>query len=105
MVGWQCEQDVRGLGLVSECMDRPESKVQSFIVKLWLEEPSEETGRAVWHGHITHVPGGERRYLKKLSDIKDFIERYLGDAAIKRGRGFRLGAWLRRWSISQTKRR
>lgn len=84
-------------------MDKPKSKVQSFIVKLWLEA-GDETGKAVWRGYITHVPGGERRYLKRLSDIKDFIGRYLGEMGVKRGPGFRLGAWLRRWNINRTKR-
>jgi hypothetical protein len=77
-------------------MDEPESRVQSFIVKLWLEESGQETGRVVWRGYITHVPGGERRYLKKLSDIKDFIGHYLGEADVKSGAGHQLRAWLSR---------
>jgi hypothetical protein len=84
-------------------MDKPESKAQSFIVKIWLEEPSGAVGNTVWRGHITHVPDGERRYLRKLSDIKDFIQPYLGDANVQRGRRFRLGAWLRRRHSSKTK--
>jgi len=86
-------------------MDKPEPKAESFIVKLWLQEPSDETGRPVWHGHITHVPDGERRYMRRLSDIKDFIEQCLGHTDVKRGRAFRLRAWLSRWNISRTKRR
>jgi hypothetical protein len=74
-------------------MDLPEAEVHSFIVKLWLESE----GRPVeWHGHITHVPGGERRYLRELDDIADFIEPYLarhGATARRRLRG--LCRWLR----------
>ena len=84
--------------------DEPESETRSFIVKLWFEEPGDETGRGVWHGHITHVPGGERRYFKKLSDIKDFIEPYLGDQSVERGPWIRLRAWLRRWTINRGNR-
>jgi hypothetical protein len=50
-----------------------ESNVHSFIVKLWLEE-------RVWHGQITHVPSGERRYLKDLRDIVTFIKPYIDEA-------------------------
>jgi len=81
-------------------MDKPESNVQSFIVKLWLEDSGDEMGRGEWRGYITHVPGGERRYLKELSDIKDFIGQYLGEVGVRRGIGCQLRAWLRR----QTKR-
>jgi hypothetical protein len=41
---------------------------------LWLEE-------RIWHGQITHVPSGERRYLKDLHDIVTFIKPYIGEAA------------------------
>lgn len=55
-------------------MDLTESKVHSFIVKLWLEG---ESNLLSWHGYITHVPSGTRRYFKKLSEISDFIGEYL----------------------------
>ena len=32
-----------------------------------------------WHGHITHVPSGDRRYLKELEDIVAFIKSYIGE--------------------------
>lgn len=79
-------------------MDKPPPKVQSFIVKLWLDESSNETRKAVWHGHITHVPGGERRYLKRLRDIEDFIERYRVEMGVKRRLGYRFAAWFRQWT-------
>jgi hypothetical protein len=57
--------------------DSLESDVQSFIVRVWLEETAEEAGWATWRGHITHVPSGERRYLRQLDDITTFIASYL----------------------------
>ena len=75
-------------------MDK-ESKVQSFIIKLRLEDAGDETGRVVWHGYITHVPGGERRYLKSLSDITDFIEATLKGIGVDPGTS-RSKRWLRR---------
>jgi hypothetical protein len=59
------------------------SETHSFIVKLWLEETAEEAGRDVWRGHITHVPSGERRYLKNLDAIETFIAPYLNRMGLK----------------------
>lgn len=66
----------------------------SFIVKVWLEESIEESGRAKWRGHITHVPSGERRYLQKLSAIGDFITPYLERIGVKFGLLSRLRSFL-----------
>ena len=57
----------------------PESKVHSFIVKLCLDDAEHRSGKAGWHGHITHVPSGERRYLRQLQDIVVFIKAYVGE--------------------------
>ncbi len=76
-------------------MDLSESQVHSFIVKLWLESVAEEAGRAVWQGHITHVPGGERRYFRELGEIRGFIEPYLAAEGVERDG--RVRRWLRRW--------
>ena len=76
-------------------MDIPKSKVHSFIVKLWVDESGDETGRVVWHGYITHVPGGERRYLKRLNDIADFIAEYLRENGAEPDPS-RVKRWLRR---------
>jgi hypothetical protein len=84
-------------------MDIPETKVHSFIVKLWLEEAGDETGRAVWRGYVTHVPDGERRYLKKLSDLIEFIVRYM-DVGVKRERRSWLSRLLRCLDLSRTGR-
>lgn len=64
-------------------MDLPESTICSFIIKIWLEETGEEANEAVWRGHITHVPSGERRYLKDLDDIRVFIVPYLEAMGVK----------------------
>jgi hypothetical protein len=58
-------------------MDLIEFNTHSFIVKIWLEEPSENHHKGKWRGHITHVPSGERRYLKSLGGIPAFIVPYL----------------------------
>jgi hypothetical protein len=79
-------------------MDIPETQVQSFIVKLWLEKAGEEMGTTVWHGHITHVPSGERHYLQDLSDIIGFIEPYIGETGSEGKQGSRARSWLKSWT-------
>ena len=49
----------------------------SFIVRVWLEETSEESGRAVWRGRVTHVPSHEQRYFQEMDDLLIFIQRYI----------------------------
>lgn len=80
----------------------PEANVHSFIVKLWLEEDSNRKEMGGWHGHITHVPSGKRRYLKDLREIVAFIKPYVGEvdttlvAQIRRGLKSLSGAKRRR---------
>ena len=75
-----------------------EGYTHSFIVKIWLEETFEETGKARWRGHITHVPSLERCYLKDLSDIGIFILPYLDSMKIRLGFRWRIWQWLFRSS-------
>jgi len=77
-------------------MEPLEPDAQSFIVKVWVEEHAEEAGQGVWRGHITHVPGSERRYLKNLDEIEDFIAPYLEAMGVKLGRRWRVRRWFRR---------
>jgi hypothetical protein len=83
-------------------MDTCEPKAHSFIVKIWLEE-GDEAEKLFWRGQITHVPSGERRQLKVLSDVTDFIELYLAgtDHKLKRGASFR--RLVRRLRFGSTK--
>ena len=58
-------------------MDLVEFNTHSFIIKVWLEEPADDNRQGRWRGHITHVPDGERRYLKGLGEIVAFMVPYL----------------------------
>lgn len=60
-----------------------EPDIHSFIIKIWLKEVSEQSGRAGWRGHITHVPSGRRRYLRDLDEIVAFIYPYLEGSGAK----------------------
>ena len=85
-------------------MDIPESKVHSFVVKLWLEESGDEPAKVNWHGYITHVPGGERRYVKRLSEISDFIGRYLKEMGVEQRAPLLVSRCLRRLNLKLTRR-
>ena len=64
-----------------------EFNVHSFIVKVWLEEEATKNSCTIWHGHITHVPSGDRRYLKNLDEIALFIQPYLEAMGVQFGLG------------------
>jgi hypothetical protein len=85
-------------------MHLPESQVDSFIVKLWAETDAGAAARVKWHGHITHVSDGARRYLKDLDEIKSFIEPYLAEMGVNVGNRWSLKHWLRRRRAVQTRR-
>ena len=58
-------------------LEFPEGRSHSFIVKIWLEENTQDAGRETWRGRITHVPSGVKRYVKNMDEIIAFIEHYL----------------------------
>ena len=73
-------------------MEPDEYGSHSFVVKIWLEETVQEAGRAVWRGHITHVPSGKRRYFGQLGEVAVFIRPYLAEMGVRQG----LRAWWQR---------
>lgn len=76
-------------------METSEPLAHSFVVKIWVEAPPAGEGRTSWRGHITHVPGGERRYLKTLDDIANFIMPYVEEMNPDFGPRARLRRWLK----------
>jgi len=71
-----------------------EFNVHSFIVKVWVEEEVNMHDNPIWHGQITHVPGGEQRYLRNLSEIEEFVVPYLRAMGIRFGLCQRIRRWL-----------
>lgn len=51
--------------------------LQSFVVRIWIEEPARGSRPAVWRGHVTHVHDSERRYFEDLDALAAFIRPYL----------------------------
>ena len=68
-------------------MDLPEAGIHSFVIRVWLEEEASEAQDAIWRGHITHIPSGERRYIQQLRDVNGFIAPYLEAMGVRLGRG------------------
>ena len=77
-------------------MDSLEPDAQSFIVKIWVEDGADADGQGELRGHITHVLTNERRYLKDLSEIEDFIAPHLEHMGVKLGMRWRVRRWFKR---------
>jgi hypothetical protein len=85
-------------------MDQAESGVHSFVIRIWIEENAGKGRRATWRGHVTHVPGGERKYFEGLDAIPLFIASYLERSGARLGVHWRMKKWkasvfeqARRW--------
>ena len=76
-------------------MEPLELRTHSFIVKVWLEEDAGPAHRPTWRGHVTHVPDGERRYVKNTEEILAFIEPYLAAMGAQVDARWRIKRWLR----------
>jgi hypothetical protein len=77
-------------------MDTPNDPIHSFIVRIWLEECADDSGPAIWRGHITHTLSRERIYFTDLREILPFIASYLPGLALEpRPREHRWRWW--RW--------
>lgn len=76
--------------------DGDEAPRQSFILRVWIEDPRGENGHATWRGHITHLPSGRRQYVQDLADVTAFIGDYLQQADARPGPVWRIGLWLAR---------
>ena len=74
-------------------MDLFEGSTYSFVIKVWLEQKASSNGRAIWRGHITHIPSGERRYLRSVRDISVFVMFYLDKMGVRLGPRW----WLEKW--------
>ena len=63
-------------------MSSVESSIQSFVIRVWVEERAESSDSLPWRGHITHVPTGAKQYLKDLDDILAFMVPYMNEMGV-----------------------
>jgi hypothetical protein len=80
--------------MLNGCLEAPESTKKSimslfglascpFIVRIWREPGETEDAPPSWRGVIEHIPSGQRRAVKDLSDIAHFIAIYLREMGIE----------------------
>lgn len=73
-----------------------EDNTHSFIVRIWLEETTEQADQGTWRGCVTHLPSGEQCYIKDLDGLLDFVSTYLRAMGVKIGGRRRVKDYLRR---------
>lgn len=76
-------------------MDSTETRVFSVIVKIWVED----SGQPTWHGQITHIPSGERRYVNRTEDIALVVGQYLEQLGVRLGWCMQVWRWGRRLMV------
>jgi len=76
-------------------MDLYEANTLVFVVKIWIEESSNEINQTSWRGHITNLLDGKRKYFQELGEVTDFILPYLERMGVKNNQPDRLRERLR----------
>ena len=51
---------------------------KSFIVRIWIDSPSEDIPEPTWRGVIEHVGTNDRQHFHKLDTVTDFISERTG---------------------------
>jgi hypothetical protein len=54
-----------------------EPRTVSFVVKITVDDCVGEPDEIAWHGMVTHVPSGEKRYVKNLAEMEHYIAAHL----------------------------
>jgi len=71
-----------------------EFRLQSFVIKVWTEDPDSKGNQRTWRGRITHVPSGERQYVEELDAIALFIAPRLAALGVRLSPAWRFRRWL-----------
>lgn len=50
-----------------------EKRVNSFVIRMWLEPREMERTDPEWRGRIEHVQSGERAYFRDLNKMVEFV--------------------------------
>lgn len=58
----------------------PSEQMQSFVIRVWVEEPVPKHADQRLYGHVVHVASGRRRYFDTLEDAFAFVVEQLGQA-------------------------
>ncbi|HEX2052991.1 MAG TPA: hypothetical protein VHJ78_04585 [Actinomycetota bacterium] len=60
-------------------MSAPERESQSFLFRVWREDPSDDGPPLDFRGHMTSLLDGTRVYVQSWIEIQAFINSYLED--------------------------
>ena len=50
-----------------------DEQMQSFIIRIWVEERAPVEPDPTWRGHVVHVASGRRLYFQALEDACEFV--------------------------------
>lgn len=64
-------------------MKSHDEETQVFIVRLWCERREIEDARPMLRGTVEHVASGERRSVRDLMDIVDYLLLHLEAMAVR----------------------
>jgi hypothetical protein len=70
---------------------------QVFIVRLWRERREIEGAAPEWRVMIEHVPTGDRRYLRRVTEISGFMKHHIRTVDPRRDIRSRASGLLRSW--------
>lgn len=62
--------------------DQSQDTSHTFIARFWLELREIKGAKPIWRGVVEHISSGQRRYLKDLDEIKEFITVHMKDTGI-----------------------
>lgn len=77
-------------------MEPSQVTIVSFIVKVYVERQRDDGRKPTWHGQVTHVPGGQARYVRDLDGIGLYIGDHLARLGVTPSWYWRARQWLRR---------
>jgi hypothetical protein len=55
-----------------------DDNTQSFVIRIWHEDATDQQKTVVWHGSIDHVGANKRLYFADLDAVVNFIQERVG---------------------------
>lgn len=74
--------------------DPRHTSIHSLIVKIWRKGDASTLPLPTWHGHVTHVPSGERVYAHDPNELPTIVAAQLRKLGIRLAACWRLKLWL-----------
>jgi hypothetical protein len=55
----------------------------TFVLRIWCEPREVDRVPNLWRGVIEHIPDGERRYVRSLEELDDFLIPFLEQFGVR----------------------